>query len=378
MKMKQSGKLSVLHVLGGLWCGGTEAFVMNMFRSIDREKVQFDFLIHEKSKAHYDDEVLSLGGNIYRIPDRTEVGTVKYILTLVRILLQIKPDVIHAHAMFNAGVIMLASWLARIKTRVCHAHSSDDQNRLSLSRKMFRSIMRMCIYVFATHYAACSEKAAEYLFGEGIVKKGKVNLINNGIDVNKYISVTRDQTNQIRKELGVSDKHYVIGLVSRLVEVKNPLYIIKIFEQIREINQDALIVIVGEGPLKWEIEKELKKRNLTEHVRLTGNRSDVPIIMSAFDIFVLPSIFEGLGIVAIEAQARGLPCILSDGVSLKADLGLGLIKYISLNDENEWIRAITSRPKKLMDSHKIIDAFKDEGYDVKSASNKLLQVYGLS
>lgn len=373
----QRKKLKVLHVLGGLWCGGTETFIMNMYRSIDREKIQFDFLIHEGSKAHYDDEVLSLGGRIFRIPDRTEVGTIKYISSLLRMLLKIKPDVIHAHAMFNAGVVMLTAFVARVKKRVCHSHSSDDQYGLSLSRRVFRLIMRVCIYLFSTDFAACSDTAAEYLFGSKNFKNGKVNIINNGIDINKYLIVTRDETNKIRKELGISENDYVIGFLSRLVEVKNPLFIIKLFERIREINKDTIIVIVGDGPLKLVIEKELKMRRLTEYVRLTGNRSDVPILMGAFDIFVLPSFFEGLPFVAIEAQAKGLPCIFSDSVPRKTDLGLGLIKYISLDDESEWIKTITSQPSKLNDVDRIKGAFINKGYDAHSASKKLLHIYGV-
>ncbi|WNQ12702.1 glycosyltransferase family 1 protein [Paenibacillus aurantius] len=371
-------KVRVLHVMGGLWCGGTESYVMNMFRSIDREKVQFEFLIHERAKAHYDDEVLSLGGRIYRIPDRTEIGTIRYLWHLIWTLKQIRPDIIHAHAMFNAGVVMLAAFLVGIRKRVCHSHSTDDQAEfVGLSRKLFQFIMRLCVQLFSTDYAACSETAAQFLFGSKRVEAGEVRVINNGINLSKFLEVETQKVDIIRRELQISENRYVIGLVSRLVEVKNPLFFIGLLEKLCEVHKDIMVVVVGEGPLKPVIEEEVSKRNLGEHVRLTGNRDDVHLMMSIFDIFMLPSFFEGLGIVAIEAQARGVPCLLSEKVPLRTDLGLGLVQFLPLDDEQRWIDAIEAKPSKLNDIHQIKKIFHQKGYDSLSSSNQLLKVYGI-
>lgn len=372
-----TNKVKVLHVLGGLYCGGTETFIMNMFRSIDRDKVDFDFLIHEQSKAHFDDEVLSLGGKIYRIPDRTEVGTLRYIRILIQTLHKIKPDIVHGHAMFNAGIVMIASYFAGIKKRVCHAHSSGDQKADSIKRKMFRVFMSTLIKIFSTEQAACSEMASEYLYGKKALKNEKVKLINNGIDIHKFLSVKQTETMLIRKELDLRKDSLVIGLVGRLVDVKNPLFIIYLLERILKINQNTIVVFVGEGPLMIDIKKIIKEKHLAENVRLIGNRTDIPILMSAFDIFLLPSNFEGAPIVAFEAQAQGLPCLVSDKVPQAIDLGLGLVKYLSLNNEEQWIEAIASPQKKEKDIEKIKVAFIKKGYDQQSAAHKLLQIYGV-
>ncbi|MDQ0256570.1 glycosyltransferase EpsF [Evansella vedderi] len=371
-----SKKIRVLHVLGGLWCGGTETFVMNMFRSIDREKVEFDFLVHEKSRTFYDDEVESLGGRIFRVPDRIEVGTLKYIINLLRILKHQKPDVIHAHAMFNSGVIMLVAYISRIKKRICHAHSTNDQFGNSISRMLFRLVMRLSLRLFATNYAACSNFAAEYLFGSRLTKKNRIDIINNGVDLHKYFSITQQETNDVRKELMISEDNYVIGIVSRLVEVKNPLFIIKLFKKIHQNDNKTIVVIVGDGPLKVNIEKELEHNGLKKFVRITGNRKDIPQLLSLFDVFVMPSQFEGVPIAAIEAQAKGLPCILSKGVPNTADMGLGLTRHIALNDEKGWVDAINSKPPKIRDIKNIKKAFKTKGFDNGSASYRLLQIYG--
>ncbi|KIL35397.1 hypothetical protein SD71_13895 [Cohnella kolymensis] len=373
--MNTPKKIKVMQVLGGLWCGGTETFVMNMYHSVDKEKVQFDFLVHEKSKAHYDDEVLSLGGQIHRISDRHEVGTIRYVINLVRLLRKLNPDIVHSHAMFNSGIVMLAAFLAGIKKRICHAHSAKDESGNKLSRRIYRLIMRMCIKAFSTNQIACSDVAAEFLFSNKHRSKRAVPIIN-GIDVDKHLSVAVHEVDVIRKQLGISEENYVIGFVGRLVAVKNPLFLIKVFEEIRKINNKAIMVIVGEGSLKIPIQQELKKRDLIGHVRLTGNRTDVPGIMCIFDVLVLPSLFEGLSIVTLEAQASGLPCILSDNVPTTADVGLGLIRYISIRDEEGWVKAAASKQQKVTDHNKIRTAFKYHGFDTASASNKLLKLYG--
>lgn len=376
--MEESGmqRVRVLHVLGGLWCGGTEAFVMNVYRTIDRRKVEFIFLIHEQEKAHYDDEVLALGGTIIRIPDRKESGVVRYVYNLLRSLHQIKPDVIHAHAMFNSGIVMIAAFMARISKRVCHSHSTNDQDGDRLTRRMFRMVMRSLIRLFSTDYMACNEEAAQFLFGSAVSRKGTAQILYNGIDLKPYLSVSEEERESVRKELDLPPDSFIIGIVSRLVEIKNPLFIIHLFQHIRRVNEHAYLVIAGEGPLKVKIEQELKRMHLDPYARLTGNRKDVPVLMTLFDVFVMPSLFEGLSIAALEAQASGIPCVVSDGVSRTTDVGLGLMHYVSIADESRWIQEIAkSKHRRFRDRQQIKVAFMKKGYDAQSASQTLLQVY---
>ncbi|MFS0822741.1 glycosyltransferase family 1 protein [Bacillus sp. 1P02SD] len=364
-------KIKVLHVLGGLWCGGTETFVMSLFRNIDREKFEFIFLIHEEEKAHYDDEVLALGGKIYRIKGRKEVGILNYIITLVKVLKEINPHVIHSHAMFNSGVVMFAAYLAGIKKRVSHAHSSKDEGGNQYVRIAFQSIMRFNINLFSTDHLACNVKAGEFLF------RKNVPIINNGLDLEKFTRKNVKHLHFIRNELSISEDMYVIGFVGRLVEVKNPVFIINILEKVLENKKNSIVVIVGDGPLKDDLKSLLELKGLTKFVKFTGNRSDVASIMDVFDVLVLPSLFEGMPIVALEAQAKGLPCVLSNNIPRAVDLGLDLIKFIPLNNEEKWISAITENNQKLNDYIKIKDAFMSKGYDIQSVSAQMLKIYGI-
>lgn len=367
--MSAKQKLKVLQVLGGLWSGGTEAFVMNMYRSIDREKVEFEFLIHEKNKAHYDDEVMSLGGKIHRIPDRHEVGTIRYIINLVRKLREIKPDVVHSHAMFNSGIVMFFAFLAKIKIRIAHSHNTSDQATQSILRKLFQSIMRVFINTFATQLVACSNKAAEYLFC--FKKKNKQALIlNNAVRINEFI-FNEEIRNQIRRDIGIEDK-FVIGHVGRFTEQKNHHFLIEIFKSIKEQYPNTVLLLVGEGPLKSEIESKVKELNLTGSVKFLGVRKDIPKLLQGFDLFLLPSLFEGLPFVLIEAQAAGLCCVLSSTVTEETDI-TGRVKFVDLDDSIEvWTHHIMNASIGHIDTSEMI---RKSGYDTESMAKKLMEIY---
>jgi glycosyltransferase EpsF len=376
-QVKKEERVKVLHVLGGLFCGGSETFVMNMFRESNPEKIQFEFLIHEKSKSHYDDEVLTRGGTIYRIPDRTEVGIVKYFIILIKTLITIKPDIIHTHAMFNGGAVILAAFIAGIKKRVCHSHSSDDQRGTDIFRTFFRFIIRILIKLFATDFAACNEDAANYLYGEKMVKRGQVTIINNGVDFKKYHSIKKNKIDLLRRELGIDENHLVIGYVGRLVDVKNPLFLLPIYFELLKYNPHMIFVFAGEGPLKQVIVKEFESRGVVNNLRMLGNRLDIPDLMGVFDVFLLPSIFEGAPIVAIEAQAKSLPCLVSTGIPKSIDLGLGLVRFLPLDKEDLWIKAIKTVKKPIIHEDTIRRVFGKKGYDIASTYTKLMYLYGI-
>lgn len=363
-------KIRVLQVLGGLYSGGTESFVMNMYRSIDKEKFHFDFLIHEKSKAHYDDEVLSLGGSIYRIPDRTEVGTLKYILNLFKVLLKIKPDVIHAHAMYNSGVIMLVSFLVGIKKRIVHSHNTEDQFGNSNVRRLFRLMMRFFILVFSTNFLACSKGAAKYLYGKKILKKKNARVISNAINLNSF-HYDEKVRNVMRGKLDVRDK-VVLGHIGRFNNQKNHDFLIDIFKAFNDRNPNSILILIGDGELRSQIEMKIKRLGLSEKVKFLGIRDNVHEIMQAMDLFLLPSLYEGLPFVLIEAQSAGLNCIISDTITKDVDL-TGQMKFLSLNDSpSVWASEISKSSYKHEDNSKII---RQKGYDANTNAKILGEIY---
>lgn len=369
-KMSTNKKIKVLQVLGGLWSGGTEAFVMNMYRSIDREKVEFDFLIHESSKAHYDDEVLSLGGEIYRIPGRHEVGTIKYFVNLVQVLRKIKPDVIHSHAMFNSGIVMLAAFLAGIKKRISHSHNTSDQGEGGISRKIFRLIMRSCILLFSTNLAACSNKAANYLFLNKNHSKKKALILNNAVNINDFTYNERLRY-EVRNELGADDK-LVLGHVGRFTEQKNHHFLVDIFKSVHDQYPDSMLVMIGDGPLRPELEIKVAELGLSSAVKFLGIRNDIPKLLQGIDLFILPSLYEGLPVVLIEAQAAGLSCILSDTITRDTDI-TGRAKFIDLNaSPHIWAHEILSSPSNHEDTAEMI---RSNGYDTDTMARRLVSFY---
>ncbi|PLR68738.1 glycosyltransferase [Bacillus sp. UMB0893] len=369
-------KIKVVQVLGGLFCGGTEAFVMNIARNIDREKTEVDYIIHDASKGHYDDEVLSLGSKIIRIPDRTEVGVFKYFKVLFKTLKEIKPDVVHAHAMFNSGAVMLAAKLAGVKIRICHAHGGGDEGEKKISRKIHRFFMRKLINFCSSSRVACNEKSAYFLFGKHSLLKD-VNFLSNSIDVDRFTIIDNNSITKLRKELNISEDKYVIGFVGRLVDVKNILFYVKLFDKVKSLNEKSVLIIVGEGPHRSKIEEILISKDLQSNSRILGNRSDVPDLMALFDLLILPSRFEGIPFVAIEAQAKGIPCLISSNIEKTVDLGLGLINFLPLEKRDEWIKYSTGFLKKEKDVKRIKSVFEKEGYDFSKTLKQISRLYEL-
>ncbi|SDM77855.1 glycosyltransferase [Bacillus sp. OK048] len=228
-----------------------------------------------------------MGGKIYRIPDRSEVGMLKYFITLLRILSKINPDVIHSHAMFNSGAIMFASFLVGIKKRISHSHNTADQSEENVQRKIFRLVMRFFIIKLSNGLLACSQDAARYLFGNKIVNMGKSHVVNNAIDVKKF-KFNKSIRNRVRTELSASGK-LVIGHVGRFNKQKNHEFLIDIFKAINDKNPKSILVMVGNGELKAIIEKKTRNLGITSAVRFLGVRDDISNLMQGMDVFLLPS-----------------------------------------------------------------------------------------
>jgi glycosyltransferase involved in cell wall biosynthesis len=363
-------KKKILHVLGGLYCGGTETFVMNMFRAIDKEKFQFEFLIHEKLEAHYDKEVLELGGRIHRIPDRTEVGTIKYLIILIKTLYKISPDVVHSHAMFNSGAVMFASFFTGVKKRIVHSHNSADQYQSFLYRKVFRFIMRLLIRIFSSELLACSKDAARYLYGNKCVNLGKTFVLNNAIDV-KQFQYKKAVREKVRRDLNIEEK-FVIGHIGRFNKQKNHDFLIEVFRELNGKNPNTVLIMIGEGPLKPNIEKKVKELGLSSAVKFLGVRSDISRLMQAMDLFMLPSLFEGFPVVLTEAQGSGLFCIVADTITKDVNI-TGRIKFLDIKDSPEkWTKEILLSNYKHIDTSDII---KDKGFDNYTNAMRLGEIY---
>ena len=369
-------KVKILHVVGGMNVGGTETMLMNLYRKLNTN-VQFDFISYYDKDAYYDDEIKRLGGQVIRIDSPNKIGMIKSIKNLCEVIKENGPyNAVHAHTLFNCGVAMIAARLSGIKVRVSHAHTNLD-NTKNIIRKIYIWCMRRTINLFSTDCIACSESAGKYLFGESITLSKKYKLLPNYVDYKKYLNCS--DTKSVRQELGIKDDDIVVGHIGRFVEAKNHKFLLEVVSEMINLNNKVKLILTGDGELRKEMECYVEELGIKENVYFLGIRKDIDKILNNLDIFIFPSIYEGLGLVMIEAQSAGIPCLVSEAIQKEADLDIGLVKQINLNDKKElWIKeAFELIENKNKNKKQILSAIKNKGYDLDNIINKLLEIYKL-
>ena len=360
-------KNRVLHVVGSMNQGGTENFLMNVYRNIDKEKIQFDFLVNRK--GFFDDEIEQLGGKIYQIPALQEIGQIKYVKNLDNFFKQHKDyKIIHSHINQVTGLILERANKFEIPVRIAHSHGSQSSKNLIV--KLYKNYLGKKIQKNANQYFACSELAAKWLFKE---KSKDAVIIKNGIEIEKFI-YSLEKRRKIRNELKISDSSIVIGNVARFSKVKNHDFLIDIFYEYQKNNSNSYLVLVGDGALKIDIQNKVEKLGIKDKVKFLGIRTDTDYIYSAFDYFVFPSLHEGLGIVLIEAQAAGLKCIASKDVIPKEARVTELLEFCPLNIKpEEWAKLIYANGK--YERKDTLEQIKKKRYDIREISLELEKFY---
>lgn len=361
-----SEQIRVLQVFGKMDCGGAETFIMNVYRNIDRKKVQFDFIIHSEDEGYYDKEIESLGGRIYRVPKFKILNYFNYAKAWNDFFKMHKQyKIIHGHIYSVAGIYMSIAKKYGLKT-VVHSHST--QNSGNWLTKLVKDRLVKKLGKQEDYLMACSKVAGEWCFG----KNNQFDVINNAIDVSRF-KFNPLKRSELRNKMNLDDS-FVIMHVGRFDSSKNHSFLIDIFYKICEINDKAVLMLIGKGKLKDGIEVKVKTLGLEDKVMFLGYRNDVPDLLQAADIFLFPSLYEGLGIVLIEAQASGLPCIISDVVPSEAII-TQLVEQISLKDSatiwaNKVLEYSEEHERKDM-SQEIISA----GFDIKEVSKILEDFY---
>ena len=304
----------IFQVANCLNLAGTETVFMNWYRYVDRSKLHFDFSVNQVYKTPLVDEILEKGGKIFIIPANVGIKCrIKRIISLYRLLKKNGPyDVFQTHSHFNCGLDCFAAFLAGIPKRFTISHMSDGYQKFYLKHKIIRPFYRLLIAIFSTNRLAVSKDAGKSLYGKYI----SFQLIHNGIELNKF-SYNPIVRNKKRHELKLENK-LVIGHVGRFTEQKNHTFLIDVFCEIHKKNPQAHLVLLGVGELEFYIKQKIKALCLENNVSFMGARTDVENFYQAFDAFLLPSLYEGLGIVAIEAQTSGLPCFMSDVIPNEA------------------------------------------------------------
>lgn len=352
--------IRVLHAVVNMNRGGAETLLMNLYRNIDREKVQFDFLTCKE--GDFDREITEMGGIIHRTPYVTEKGHFGYVKALNHFFSTHKEYVIvHSHMDKMSGIVLREAKKNNVPIRIAHSHNTSSEG--GTAARLYKWYAGRTVLSSATHLLACSQAAANWLF------KGKVGqavILKNGIEADKY-RFCSEARQRIRKELDLTDQK-IIGHVGRFNHQKNHTFLIDIFSKLHQSMPETRLVLAGDGPLKPKIEQKVKNLNLEKKVIFTGVRSDINHLLQAFDLFLFPSLHEGLPVTLIEAQGAGLPCVISNEITKEADMGMGLMSYVPLGSTERWIEEIKKAlnlPKEREEANRFLT---EKGYDIKTSA----------
>ena len=328
--------IRVLHVLGGLGLGGAETFVMNLYRTIDRNEFQFDFVIYDDGLRDYEKEIVQLGGRVFLSPHFTIRKAHKYIIWW-KMFLKEHPEyqIIHGHLRSTATIYLRE---AKKEKRYTIAHSHNTSSGKGISA-MIKNLMQFPIRFIADEFVGCSEKANEWLFGKKITYSNRCKVVRNSIPLEKY-KFDWDIRESVRKALNISDDCLVIGNIGRMVFQKNQELILRVFCEVQREHPKAKLLIIGKGVLEEHLKQKAVDLGIQDKVVFMGNRHDVEKILNAMDVFLFPSHYEGLGIVAVEAQANSLPVVCSSAIPKEAAIS-NKIYYKRLEDSLEsWSETV--------------------------------------
>lgn len=345
--------IRILHVVTHMNRAGLESMIMNYYRNIDRSQIQFDFLTHRNGEKDFDKEINSLGGKIYNLP-KLNPFSISY-LREINLFFKKHKDykIIHSHLDTMSTYPLKYAKKNGVPIRVAHAHNTSAEKNIKYLLKYFS---KKQMHKYATHYFSCSKDAGIWTFGDK-----KIKVLNNAIESNKFI-YNKAVSIKIKEELKLKDK-FVIGHIGRFSKQKNHSYLIDIFYEVYKDNNNSALILIGEGELLGNIKSKVKQLGLDQNVFFLGLRSDIPDLLQAMDVFVFPSLFEGLGIAAIEAQAAGLPTIVSEAIPNEAFI-TQKIQMLSLKaSTSDWANQILKHSSGYIREDNVKDIIK-AGYDI--------------
>lgn len=358
----------LLCLLSGMNAGGAETFLMKVYRNIDKELYQMDFCINVQEKCFYEDEILSMGGRIYRIPAKSE-NLKEFKKQLAEIIKSNSYDNVLRITSSAMGFmdLMIAK---KAGAKVCCARSSNASDGDSLKSKIVHRMGRMMYNPYVDVKVAPSDLAAKYTFGEKVYENGKVNIIHNGVDLGVF-KFYPDERLRIRAELGIDENTKIVGHVGRFDEQKNHAFLVDIFVKMLQREKNLKLLLVGKGMLQEQTRERAQRYGISDHIIFAGVRNDIPHMLSAMDVFVFPSLYEGMPNTVIEAQATGLPCIIADTITREADI-TGLVKYMPLGNAEDWAnKALQAINPERADTK---ESFIKNKYDIQSVADEFVRL----
>ncbi len=354
----------------GKWLGGgVEAVFMNYYRHIDRTNIQFDFICDKDSTDIPYEEIEKLGGRVIICPPYQKLP--KYLKELKRIFKENNYKIVHSNINTLSVFPLYAAKKVKVPIRIAHSHSTT--NKKEKKKNLLKQVLRPLSKIYATDYFCCSELSGRWLFGDKEYDKGNVFLLNNAIDLEKF-KYDEKVRKAKRKELNIKDTIKVIGHLGRFVEQKNHRFLIDIFNEIHKKDKNTLLLLAGQGPLMDEMKQKVKDLNLEDSVKFLGQRSDAAELYQAFDLFLLPSLYEGLPVVGVEAQASGNLCYLSDDMTKETKV-LDSTKFMSLSQSaKEWADNII-KDLETYKKHDTKEEVSEYGFNIEKEAQKLENKY---
>lgn len=359
--------IRVLHVLGTVDLGGAESRIMDLYRNIDRRQVQFDFAVHTNVQGFFEQEIKQLGGNIYHFP-RFKVYNIVHYIKAWKSFFHAHKEIkaVHGHMTSTASLYLRVAKKQGINLCIAHARSAGVDQGI---KGIFTKVLRRNLSRYSDYCFACSSEAGLAVFGTRSEKK--IHIIPNAIEALKY-DYKSDVRDRVREELHITDA-FVVGHVGRFHFAKNHKFIIQIFAECLRREQNCVLLLLGDGPLREEINKMTTDFNINDKVMFLGNKVNVEDYYQAMDCLLFPSFFEGLPGTLIEAQTSGLPCVISDKITKESILNFN-ISVLSLHqDIQEWVNALFEKKGYVRKS--MYDNIKIAGFDVKDQSIRIMKFY---
>jgi glycosyltransferase involved in cell wall biosynthesis len=356
--------------------GGLETWLMNVLRRIDRKRYKMDFLVQTEEKRAYDDEILSLGSRILRIrAGKLRPSYILFLRDFRSILERCGPyDVVHAHDSLRYGTLLREAAKAGVPVRIMHSHSIQVYNK-RIIKWPFHLVSSRCMHKYATVGLGCSRDACASMFGKNWSKDPRYRALYYGIDLKAY----KDKKDgiSVRKEFGIPRDFLVIGHIGRFALSKNHDFIVDIARELIQQRDDVRFLLVGNGSEKARIEQRINEMKLTDYFIFAGLRSDVPRMLSAMDVFVMPSIYEGLGIVLLEAQAKGLPCLMTHSLPSDVNVVKELCHRLSLGEgPRSWANKLVKLCRNCkVDPVEAYNIVKASHFNIDVSVHELTEVY---
>jgi len=369
-------KARVLHVLGRLHPGGgIETWLVNLARGADRSRFEMDFLVLDGRAGGYDDEVRAAGSDIIRVP---RPGNRLRFVGDFRAAIRSRPryDVVHSHVHYFSGMVLHAARQEGVPCRISHSHNDTrvPDEQAALPRRLYNLAMRRMLHANGTLHLAVGREAAEALYGPEWERSGLVKILRCGLDFSRFDGVRR--RDEALGLFAIPKDAFVVGTIGRLEPQKNQRFLLQVFAEILRREPNAWLVMVGDGALRGELEALASALGIGHRVRFAGVRKDIPKVLDAFDVFLLPSFFEGLPLVALEAQAVGLPCLVSTNVTPELEYAPGLVTRLSLEEGFEaWARRSLALRGGHMSKPDALQVAEASAFSIRSSVLALQDVY---